>query len=265
MPSTTADIDLRVRQHFDSQADLYTDVHRPKHIAICRERMHLLQQAAPVTAAEPRLLDIGCGAGYLADEFLRQFPLGKALACDVSSEMLSRNVRRRSKTLFAADARAIPLRGAQFELINLDAVLHHVIDRRGYRATIAGVTELLASLRDQLSPTGTIMIREIYHEMWVWKSFGCRMVHLVSSTQLPGWMAGILRAVGIKTANVGVCFLTRDQWQSVFANSGLTIVSTKDQRWPSPLRFLGFRNSGEVYYFLKAIPESHQRSKEVTK
>ncbi|HLK69625.1 MAG TPA: methyltransferase domain-containing protein [Bryobacteraceae bacterium] len=251
MTSSTADTDLRVRQHFDHQADLYTDVHRPKHISICRERIRLLKQEAPIASGEPRLLDIGCGAGYLADEFLRQYPKGRALGFDLSTEMLSRNALMGNKVLFVADARAIPLRGVQFDLINFDAVLHHVIDGRGYRATIQGVTELLASLRAQLTPTGTIMIREIYHEMWLWKSLGCRLVHMVSSTQLPGFMAGILRAIGIKTANVGVCFLTRDQWQKVFLNSGLEVVSKRDERWPSPLRFLGFRNSGEVYYFLK--------------
>jgi hypothetical protein len=135
-------------------------------------------------------------------------------------------------------------------VVNFDTVLHHVIDPGGYGRTIAGIGELLASLRRHMSGDGTIMIREIYHEFRPWRSLGCRMLYYLTCTQLPGPVARLIRWAGIKTANVGVCFLTRGQWRGVFSGIGLRIVAASELPWKSPLRFLGI-SSGETYYYLR--------------
>src|SRR5579872_823506 len=108
MPTNSADTDLRVREHFDGQMELYVDVHRVKHLSICAERIGLLREAMLLEETERlRLLDVGCGAGYLSDAFLQQFPRSQAVAVDVSTGMLTRNTPDPRKLLLVADARAI--------------------------------------------------------------------------------------------------------------------------------------------------------------
>jgi hypothetical protein len=122
-----------------------------------------------------------------------------------------------------------------FDVINIDAVTHHLIDFSGYTRTVAGIGAFLAI---RLKPNGILAVREIYHECVMSETFGSRAMHFVSTKRLPGPVAATLKAMGLNTANAGVCFLTRKQWGTRFAEAGY--------------RLLGFRSSGDFLLLLES-------------
>jgi hypothetical protein len=96
-----------------------------------------------------------------------------------------------------------------------------------------------------------LCVREIYHEYFGWETFGARAVFHLSTLSLPKFVERLLKLAGIHTANAGVCFLTRKQWQEMFQDAGLGILSIEEKAWSSqPFRRFGFKASGDVYYVL---------------
>ncbi len=80
--------------------------------------------------AETRILDYGCGAGTLLSVLRQRGCAGHLAGCDVSAEMLAEARRRWSQgpppqLSVIEDGRA-PFEAAQFDLVVLSAVLHHV-------------------------------------------------------------------------------------------------------------------------------------------
>lgn len=258
MNAPVAQQDLRVREHFNTTTELYIDVHRELGQIICRERLDLLHQAiAQPFDADLRLLDLGCGGGAFTDLFLSTYPNGLSVALDASEGMLRRNIPTAGKHLLIGDARILPLRPGHFDVINLDAVLHHVLDAGGYDATIANLRATVEHLGKHLRPGGVIAIREIYHEFWGYETLGTRLIHFVSTRGIPRFMERWLKAAGLKTANVGVCFLSRSQWAEVFHAAGFCVTKAFDKRWsPSWIRWIGFRRSGEMHYVLTSLQPS---------
>lgn len=244
--------DLAVRHHFDSHTDLYTDKVEVNYRAICRERLGLLEAHVDAEEAKPfDILDVGCGAGTFTDMLLEKYPQARGYCVDSSAGMLKRNVRRSRKSLILGDAKALAFRPQSFDLINVDTLLHHMIDREGYRNTIDAIEEFLLSLRGLLKPGGLLLVREIYHESLVRRHLGSYLIYKVSTLHLPEAVAKIVRYLGLKTVNAGVCFLTRQQWSEIFARSGFKVLSVRDRHWlDRRLQMMGFRANGDLYYTL---------------
>ena len=50
---------------------------------------------------------------------------------------------------------------------------------------------------------------------------------------------------------MGVCFLTRVQWQRLFDETGFTVAAMEDHPWPGqPYRRFGFSQSGDLHFVL---------------
>lgn len=239
-----------VQQHFDRNTFRYVEQYRDPHRQICLERLATLKDH--VTAAgRPSLLDIGGGGGTFSDLFLHHYPEGKACCLDLSEEMLRANQPDSRKVLIAATAKAIPLRKAAFDVINIDCVMHHMVDRAGYFGTISGIREFLGGLHGYLRPGGVVTIREIYHESPAIDNLGARLLFALSMAKLPGVAGRLLEKAGMHTANAGVCFLTRSQWKHVVSAAGYGVRTLSEKPWRSvKLKACGFWSSGELHYVL---------------
>ena len=245
--------DAVVRKHFDSNTDLYVDKYDEPYKAICRERIRLLEQFLSDRWTPCSILDVGCGAGVFVDMLLETYPQARAIGVDSSAGMLGRNIIRPRKALLLGDARDLPFHGATFDLINVDTVMHHLVDFRGYRNTIENIESFLLSLHGFLKPGGLLIVHEIYHESHLREYLGCRLVYELSTLRLPTVVANVLKRLGLNTVNAGVCFLTRRQWSEVFERTGFDSRSVTDSPWiKHRLEKMGFRYNGDLYYTLLA-------------
>jgi SAM-dependent methyltransferase len=244
--------DSRVQGHFARNAELYIDKTLACYEKASIQRLEALARVKGYsTASSFRLLDVGCGGGFFLDLFLRHFVNALACGVDFCSAMLHANTPSRRKTLTQGDALALPDECADFEVINVDTVLHHLVAERSYEGTHAQIEKCLRHLQSRLMPGGVLCIREIYHEYVGCETFGTRMIFFLSTLPVPGFVERWLKHAGIQTANAGVCFLTRKQWQATFENAGLSILSIEDNPWPGqPYRRFGFKTSGDIYYIL---------------
>jgi SAM-dependent methyltransferase len=242
----------RIQEHFSKHAELYVD----KTLA-CYEQASLQRLAALATVtgfdsmSSFRLLDVGCGGGFFLDLFLQLFAGATACGVDFCPEMLQANTSSNRKMVKQGNALDVPEDCGDFEVINIDTVLHHLVRGRSYEQTLGQIEKCLTHLQSRLMPGGVLCIREIYHEYLGCESLGTRIIFFLSTLSVPRFVERILRFAGIHTANAGVCFLTRKQWQEMFQSAGLSILSIEEKAWPGqPYRRFGFKASGDVYYIL---------------
>jgi len=105
-----------------------------------------------------RLLEVGCGAGFVLETLARR-ALPILAACDASAEALSRaRQRARRALLFRADVRRLPVRGGFDAIMALDVIEHVFEDRDALR-------EMLAALR----PGGGLLLTVPQHR-WLWSA-----------------------------------------------------------------------------------------------
>jgi SAM-dependent methyltransferase len=244
--------DARIQGHFEMNAGLYIDKTLACYENASIQRLEAMAKVKGYNAASDfRLLDVGCGGGFFLDLFLQRFAGAWACGVDFCTAMLQANTPSHRKMLRQGDALALPQDCGDFEVINIDTVLHHLVSGRSYEGTQAQIEKCLRHLQSKLMPGGVICVREIYHEYFGYETLGTRIIFFLSTLSVPGIVERLLKSVGLQTANAGVCFLTRRQWQQMFENAGLSIVSAEDNPWPGqPYRRFGFKTSGDIYYIL---------------
>src|SRR5947207_2975828 len=71
-----------------------------------------------------RLLDLGCGAGFIFDAGHDLFE--KLDGVDITEDMLSRLEKRSNTTTHIAPAEALPFPDAVFDVVTCNGVLHHI-------------------------------------------------------------------------------------------------------------------------------------------
>ena len=81
----------------------------------------------PVAAGE-RVLDVGCGTGWLAAGLRRAVPAARVVGCDLSAGMLRQATVAGAWPLVQADAARLPLRDGALDLVVTRGVLHHLPD-----------------------------------------------------------------------------------------------------------------------------------------
>jgi ubiquinone/menaquinone biosynthesis C-methylase UbiE len=101
----------------------------------------------PLRAGE-RVLDAGCGTGYLAAGLRRARPDVLVVGSDLSSGMLGAASSAGASPLVQADATRLPFADGSFDLVVARGVLHHLPD-------VAGA---LAEWRRVLTPSGAVVL-----------------------------------------------------------------------------------------------------------
>lgn len=244
--------DPLVAKHFNNTAQLYVDHALECYRTSVAQRLDMLARTADLTREDPiALLDVGCGGGAFLDLFLDRFTQATATGVDISTEMLASNLPNARKHVLVGDALALPVELDEFDAIAIDTVMHHLIAREGYHQTIDRIRAFLLSLHARMRPSAVLVIREIYHEFRAIPTFGSRAIYEMTTTTVPSPIARVMRSLGLQTANVGVCFLTRAQWLQVFAETGFTVAAMEDHAWPGqPYRRFGFQQSGDLHFVL---------------
>jgi len=244
-----------VRRYFDEHSDEYVDNCLNNSVSLYKKKNAFLNvhvQYDPSAVLE--VLDIGAGGGIWADLFLDDYPRARLFCLDVSSLMLRKCRPKPGKYFVVGDGMNPPFPNSRFDLINLDALMHHLVDHSGYLATILKIIKFLRSLKTLLNQQGRVIVSEIYHESILRDEMVSRLLFFVSTLNLPNFLRSPLRTL-VRTQGVGVCFLTRRQWAWVIAQSGYRIEGSKDLRWNIPFlgRLFGFKASGDLFLLLSPM------------
>jgi len=115
---------------------------RPEYVALNRSFVDSLP-----LAAEPRVLDLACGAGVLSEEILRRRPDACLVALDISRESLDLARQRISRLgatrpqFIEASADRIPLPDRSFDLVVMGNAIHNLPDLRGLLREIRRVLD----------------------------------------------------------------------------------------------------------------------------
>jgi ubiquinone/menaquinone biosynthesis C-methylase UbiE len=114
-----------------------------------RARVRRILEELRRRSGRGRLLDIGCGTGFIFDAAHDLFD--RLDGVDITAEMLSRVERRPNVATLIAPAEALPFPDASFDLVTCNGVLHHIerLDRA------------LAEARRVLRPGGVFYADEI--------------------------------------------------------------------------------------------------------
>jgi SAM-dependent methyltransferase len=95
-----------------------------------------------------RVLDIGCGTGWLAAGLRRARPDLHVVGCDLSEGMLDRARAAGAGPLVQGEAGVPPFRPGSFDVVAARGVLHHLAD----------VAAALAAWRELLAPGGVVVL-----------------------------------------------------------------------------------------------------------
>jgi SAM-dependent methyltransferase len=167
----------------------------------CRDvvRRRSLVRSSLAAAAGERILDVGCGPGFLSAELLQDVgPAGSVVAVDSSPAMLALAERQfdsqRNVTFHEGDATSLPVADASFDGAVCVQVLEYVAD------TAAALRELYRALR----PGGRVVVWDIDWATVSWYSKDpARMARVLEAwdehlakPSLPRVLAPAMRSAG---------------------------------------------------------------------
>lgn len=114
-----------------------------------------------------RMLEVGCGTGFVLAGIARAFPGAELTGSEVAAEGLVHAARRMPAARFVQmDARRIPFR-AEFDLAGAFDVLEHIEDDRA----------VLRALSESLAPAGGLILTVPQHP-FLWSEFDARARHV---------------------------------------------------------------------------------------
>jgi len=167
------------------------------------------------------VLDVGGGNGLFADKILSCYPAARVTVIDNSDFLLAQNVEDDRKTLVNGSAEALSeaFGEQRFDVVSLNWLLHHLV-RDSYRATKRNMATCVHAASGLLTPRGRVSIFEnLYDGLVIDQAPSQLIYHLTASRPL----ARFTRRLGANTAGVGVCFLSKRQWERVLRDVGLEV------------------------------------------
>lgn len=156
-------------------------------------------------SADTKLLDVGCGTGWLADCF------ADYTGVDGSSEMVEAAARQGRRVLLADVAEPLPFEDASFDGVVLKDLLEHVAD------PVATVREAHRLLR----PGGVVFASSPDAQRWVWDDYTHRRPFTRRSFRL------MFADSGFEVETVG--------YESVMPGTGIVSAWTRRKRRPRAL------------------------------
>lgn len=157
-------------------------------------------------APTAKLLDVGCGTGWLADHF------SDYTGVDGSPAAVAAGAGRGRSVLLADVARPLPFADASFDGVVLKDLLEHVTDPVG----------VVAEVHRVLRPGGRVFASSPDAQKWVWDDYTHRRPFTRKSFRL------LFRDAGFDVEHVG--------YESVMPGTSIIAARTRARRRPRVLR-----------------------------
>lgn len=121
----------RSRAAFDAQAETFDTGMEGAHARALYPHVAAEVERAVAGLAAPRLLDLGCGTGALAELVLSEIPTAKLVGVDLSPEMVRRARQRLGGAeVLVRDAERLPFPDSSFDAVWCNDSFHHYPDPR---------------------------------------------------------------------------------------------------------------------------------------
>ena len=201
---------------------------------------------------EFHLLDVGGGNGMLADKILDFYPNSMVTLIDNSDFLLSQNVIRDRKVVHNMSAENIEELKDKYDIISINWVLHHLVSDT-YSESRKNINGTLCKLKSMLKPGGFISVFENIYDGQIIQWLPSYLIFYFTRSKA---LSSLTSRMGANTAGVGVCFLSKKQWDDEFKRADLKIASYADSR-AKPKQFwlkkfvLHLGNIRHGHYWLK--------------
>jgi SAM-dependent methyltransferase len=153
-----------------------------------------------------RLLDVGCGTGWLAEHF------SDYTGVDGSPDAVAAASQRGRNVLLADADQPLPFEDASFDGVVLKDLLEHVADP----------VAVVAEVRRVLRPGGTVFASSPDAQRWVWDDYTHRRPFTRKAFRL------LFRDGGFTVEQVG--------YESVMPGTSIVAARTRSKRRPAVLR-----------------------------
>lgn len=178
-----------------------------------------------------RVLEIGCGDGFLLEYVLEHTDVAEAYGLDVSTEMLpglDDDVRATYLHGSATDL-PLPFQPETFDFVVMSDVLHHLVgDHRAHSKLKAQAALIEAT--NLLKPGGYLIVKDIYYRSPVGPDVSTSYVIFYGLK----YLTGLASAIDEQAApGLLVSFYTRDELLEMLRQSGTRVVRTEIERTPA--------------------------------
>lgn len=172
-------------------------------------------------------IDIGGGNGSFTDLILDRYPKAHGVVVDNSDMLLAKNRSNPRKRVINKPAEQLQSNFEEkFDIVFLNFLLHHLVVE-SYVSTRSNQAGVLAIAKGLLTKNGRISIFENIYDGAFIHFLPSYLIFYLTSSKLLG---KITRRLGANTGGVGVCFLSKRQWQSTFKKNKLKIGHYSDDR-----------------------------------
>lgn len=198
-------------------------------------------------------LDVGGGNGRFCDQLLARYPDAQGTVLDNSELLLARNRPHERKSLVFGSALELDSVSGKFDVLALHWLLHHLVGS-SYRESRANQLASLCAARGLLTARGRVSVFENDYVGWVPDPLPTLAIYQATASRL---VAPLAKALGANTAGVGVCFNSREGWQAMLRDSGLTLVDRAEpDEWRRRLHwytrvFMGLKDVRVGHYWLR--------------
>jgi SAM-dependent methyltransferase len=212
------------------------------------------------------ILDIGCGGGDFALALYSYFQdkgINIKIYCLDNEEYQTWHTAQYSISLIFIKGSAVDLckifDSIKFDLVFCNRVFHHfVLDswRKSYDC-MRGIMRQIVSV---LKHDGFICITDYYYNGLFFDTSSSRIIYFLTSLKIP-LLIKLFRKFESKSAGVGVCFLSKQMWFSMFNDMGLDVEYIKETgrmlvRWNHEIIYklfllLKFRSEDNIFIVKK--------------
>lgn len=190
-------------------------------------------------------IDIGGGNGKFADLILDAYPKSKGAVLDNSELLLSKNTSRdRKKCILSSAEDLLEAVTEKYDIVFYNWVLHHLV-HDSYADTVNAAKESLACAGQLLTERGKVSIFENMYDGILVDNLPSHLIFHLTSSKL---LEPVTRFFGANTAGVGVCFQSRNSWDSIVNKASLDVVAYQDDhyRWEFSLYKRAILHLGDV-------------------
>jgi ubiquinone/menaquinone biosynthesis C-methylase UbiE len=115
-----------------------------------------------------------------------------------------------------------------FDLVFANRVFHHLV-RNSWRSTMLGMSDVMKQVASILKKNGFFCVVEIFCNGIVFNNASSKIIYSLTSCKL-SLIIMLCRKLKAESAGVGVCFLPKKMWLTLFLQSGFIVNSLQEDK-----------------------------------